>query len=128
MTHKTIAEIAREVAETADLSDTPNPETGAHEPIIEDYGQLANFIQDGIEKYLAQRAPEPPRGMAVFIGDFELFVDEDSLARAEERLTELASEQRYATALSVQMLPGEKIVGFTVRPPSIGVAEEVASL
>jgi hypothetical protein len=126
---KTIEQIAKEVAETADLSDTTNPETGAHEPIIEDYDQLASFIEDGIRAYIANGAPEsPPKGVAVFLGGFELFVDEDSLARAEERLTELAAEQRYATALSVQMYPGEKVVGFTVRPPSISVAEEVASL
>jgi hypothetical protein len=49
-----IHRIARQVAETADLADTANPATGAHEPVIEDYDQLAAFIEDGIRAYLAQ--------------------------------------------------------------------------
>ncbi|KZE41399.1 hypothetical protein [Microbacterium sp. T32] len=52
---KTIEEIARDVAETATLSDTQNPETGAYEPVIEDLDQLAAFIEDGIRADRAQR-------------------------------------------------------------------------
>lgn len=52
---KTIEEIAREVAETATLSDTPNPKTGAYEPVIKDLDQLAAFIEDGILADRAQR-------------------------------------------------------------------------
>lgn len=50
-------QIARDVAETATLSDTQNPETGAYEPVIEDLGQLASFIEDGIRADRAQRIP-----------------------------------------------------------------------
>lgn len=52
---KTPEQIARDVAETATLSDTQNPETGAYEPVIEDLGQLASFIEDGIRADRAQR-------------------------------------------------------------------------
>lgn len=51
---KTIEQIARDIAETATLSDTQNPETGAHEPVIKDLGQLAAFIEDGIRADRAQ--------------------------------------------------------------------------
>lgn len=54
---KTPEEIAREVAATATLSDAENPETGAHEPVIEDLAQLASFIEDGIRADRAQRIP-----------------------------------------------------------------------
>lgn len=48
----TIADIARRIADTADLSDHTNPATGAHEPVIEDIDQLAAFIADGIRAYI----------------------------------------------------------------------------
>lgn len=48
----TIADIARRIADTVDLSDRTNPATGAHEPVIEDIDQLAAFIADGIRAYI----------------------------------------------------------------------------
>lgn len=54
---KTPEQIAREIAETATLSATENRETGAYEPVIEDLGQFASFIEDGIRADRAQRIP-----------------------------------------------------------------------
>lgn len=48
----TIADIARRIADTVDLSHHTNPATGAHEPVIEDIDQLAAFIADGIRAYI----------------------------------------------------------------------------
>lgn len=51
-----ITAIARQVAETTDLAYHPSPDTGAYEPIIEDYEQLVAFIEDGIRAYLTHLA------------------------------------------------------------------------
>jgi hypothetical protein len=44
-----IGPIAKTIALTATLSGTPNPETGMYEPIVQDFDQLAAFIQQGID-------------------------------------------------------------------------------
>lgn len=58
----TIDRIARQIAETADLADAPNPATGFHAPVIEDYDQLAAFIADGIRAYLRAGRVESVEG------------------------------------------------------------------
>lgn len=47
-----IEQLSRQVADTVDLAEHPHPGTGSYEPIIEDTGQLAAFIADGIRAYI----------------------------------------------------------------------------
>lgn len=66
------------------------------------------------------KSKKPEATYVVFIGPFEQW---DEFEQAEKRLEELAEENRYATLISAMLQPDDTILGLTVQPPSIHVAE-----